>query len=104
MEDGSWRELASRFTIEFRAFAARPATKIKREFTVPVASPEARLRIVVCGAGQVVVSQVALSNGVEARKTQYFHQRKKIGRRVRKRGLPRLEVNLKTSVAVLRIG
>jgi len=34
--DGVWEELYGRFMIEFRAFAARPRTRIKREFSVPV--------------------------------------------------------------------
>jgi len=34
--DGVWEELYGRYTIEFRAFAARPRTRIKREFSVPV--------------------------------------------------------------------
>ena len=34
--DGTWEELYGRYTIEFRAFAARPRTRIKREFSVPV--------------------------------------------------------------------
>jgi hypothetical protein len=34
--DGTWAELYGRYLIEFRAFAARPRTRIKREFSVPV--------------------------------------------------------------------
>jgi hypothetical protein len=64
--DGLWQKLASQFTIEFRAFAARPHTKIKREFTVPVDSPTSRLRIAVRGVGQVAISHIALANGVES--------------------------------------
>jgi hypothetical protein len=34
--DGAWEEIYGRYTIEFRAFAARPRTRIKREFSIPV--------------------------------------------------------------------
>jgi hypothetical protein len=38
--DGSWRTLHGLPLIEFRAFAARPRTRIKHEFSVPVAAPQ----------------------------------------------------------------
>jgi hypothetical protein len=37
--DGSWTLLHESHLIEFRAFAARPRTRIRREFSVPVAEP-----------------------------------------------------------------
>jgi hypothetical protein len=86
--DGTWRELAGRFTMEFRAQAARPRTKSKREFTVPVDSPEAKLRIAIRGVGQVAISHVALTNGVETRRSRIFHLRKMLGRRAPRRDLP----------------
>ena len=88
--DGAWRELVSRFTIEFRAFAARPATKIKREFTVPVVSPDDKLRIAVHGVGQVAISHVLLTNGVENRRVAHFRNQKIFGRRAPNQGLPNL--------------
>ena len=62
--DGSWIELVSRHTIEFRAYAARPRTKIKREFTVPIDSPKTPLRLRVGGVGQVAISHVTATNGI----------------------------------------
>jgi hypothetical protein len=90
-DDGSWPELASRFTIEFRAYAARPHTQIKREFTVPVESFASTLRIAVRGVGQVGISHVALTNGVEIHQMAGFREKKILGRRAPKRGLPCLE-------------
>jgi hypothetical protein len=107
--DGGWRELASRYTIEFRAEAARPRTKLRREFTVPVpaeswsagdlardkmrgevaAPPVFRpLRIAVRGVGQVVVSHVALTNGVETKRAAGFRTRHELGVPAPTRGLP----------------
>ncbi len=60
---GRWHPLAARFTIEFRAHAARPRTRIRRTFSIPVDSPERPLRVAVRGLGQVALSQVTLSNG-----------------------------------------
>jgi len=92
--DGVWREIASRYTIEFRAQAARPATKLKRELTAPVASPTQKLRLRVAGIGQVALSHVALTNGVEL---LYPRGRASIpginiplGSRAPKRGMPNL--------------
>jgi hypothetical protein len=63
--DGSWHELVGRYTIEFRSQAARPTTRLKRELTVPVGSPVTKLRLRVAGVGQVTLSHVTLTNGVE---------------------------------------
>ena len=89
--DGTWRELAWRYTIEFRAKAARPTTKLRREFTVPVDLPDAPLRIAGRGVGQVAISHVTLTDGVAVRKTIDWSQRKIIGEPVSTRGLPRLD-------------
>ena len=90
-DDGAWRELAARFTIEFRAAAARPRTKIKREFTVPVDSRDAKLRIAVRGIGQVAISHVALTNGTETRRTIDFQLKKTLGRPAAVRGFPAID-------------
>jgi len=89
--DGTWRDLAGRFTIEFRAQAARPRTKLKREFTVPVDSPCAKLRIAVRGIGQVAISHAALTNGVEVRRTRTFSLKRILGQRAPSRGLPTID-------------
>ncbi len=89
-EHGLWHELASRYTIEFRAQAARPLSQLKREFTIPVASSDASLRISVHGVGQVAISHAILSNGVVVLRATNFRQKKVLGRRVLKRGFPDL--------------
>ncbi|EIP99112.1 N-acetyl-beta-hexosaminidase [Opitutaceae bacterium TAV1] len=68
--DGSWQELHSRFTIEFRAAAARPRTRIAREFgaPVPAASASAPLRIALRGLGQVRIGNIVLTDGVATRR------------------------------------
>jgi hypothetical protein len=65
--DGAWAELHNVFTIEFKAAAAQPRSKIVREISVPVAASDARLRIAVRGLGQVAVSGITLTDGVTAR-------------------------------------
>jgi hypothetical protein len=87
-EDGVWRELCSRFTIEFRAWAARPKARIKREFSVSIDSPGNRLRIAVKGVGQVAISHVTMTDGVETRRRPWFRRRKMIGRPAPRSGLP----------------
>jgi hypothetical protein len=64
---GLWKELHSVFTIEFKAAAARPRTRIVREISVPVDAADARLRIVVRGVGQVAIGGVTFTDGVTAR-------------------------------------
>jgi len=86
--DGTWHELAVRFTIEFRAHSARPRTKLKREFTVPVDTAAARLRIAVRGVGQVAISHVLLTNGVESRRSPEYSRKRILGRRAPTGGFP----------------
>jgi hypothetical protein len=100
--DDTWRELAARFTIEFRAAAARPHSKLKREFTVPVDSPDAKLRIAVRGVGQVAVTHAVLTNGVESRRSRTYAQRKIIGRRAPGRGFPQFAWAENTGAVALR--
>ena len=90
-DDGAWRELASRYTIEFRAQAARPASKAKREFTVPVDSPNAQLRIAVRGVGQVAISHATLTDGVTVRQTRDYRRKKILGRRASRGGFPAID-------------
>ncbi|MDD3179342.1 MAG: family 20 glycosylhydrolase [Opitutaceae bacterium] len=105
--DGTWQELAGRFTIEFRARAACPRWKGKHEFTVPIrmgsgrsrpskesgaaaAPPAARLRIAVRGVGQVAISHVTLTDGVALRRPGDWRptQRKILGDPAPCAGLP----------------
>ncbi len=99
--DGTWHEITSRYTIEFRAFAARPRTKLKRAFTVPVDSSAAKLRLAIHGVGQVMISHVALTDGVTTRQMRNFRARKTLGRRAPTRGLPSLHGE-SGSIIVLR--
>jgi hypothetical protein len=61
---GTWEILHELFTIEFAAMAARPRTRIVHEFSAPVDSPGALLRLALRGLGQVKVSDAVLTNGV----------------------------------------
>lgn len=89
--DGVWRELASRYTIEFRALAARPRSKLKREFTVPVDSPDAPLRISVHGVGQVALSHATLTDGLTTKRSVNYHQKIISGRPAPSEGFPDLK-------------
>lgn len=86
--DGNWCELAGRFTIEFRASAARPRATLRREFTVPVDGPAARLRIAVRGIGRVAVSHIVLTDGVVTRRMTDQSRQRPLGRTAPKRGFP----------------
>lgn len=100
--DGSWREIASRYTIEFRTFAARPQTRIVREFSVPVTGPAAPLRVRVGGVGQVKISQVGLTNGLVTHTALRPKQAKRLGVRAPSRGLPDLTARDTRAVWPLR--
>jgi hypothetical protein len=86
--DGSWRDLHSRHTIEFRADAAKPRVNVRRPFSVPVDSWDAVLRISVHGLGQVGIEQVELSNGVETLPAQLRRKRTMLGSAAPKHGFP----------------
>jgi hypothetical protein len=89
--DGTWRELASRRLIEFRAEAARPRARIRREFTVPVTSPGAVLRLAVRGIGQLAISDVALTDGRESLRRKDWRSRIVLGARAPAKGLTELD-------------
>ena len=89
--DGVWSELAGRYTIEFRSWAARPTTRIKREFTVPVNIPNRPLRVVLRGVGEVMISQLALTNGVDTHALQPPRQKTRLGTRAPRRGFPLID-------------
>jgi hypothetical protein len=88
--DGSWLELVSRHTIEFRAQAARPIAKLKRELTVPVTTPKQLLRVRVGGTGQVALSHIALANGIDLLRPRKRSTTSKtiLGTPAPKRGIP----------------
>jgi hypothetical protein len=87
-DDGTWRELVSRCTIEFRAAMARPRSKLRRELTVPIDSPGRPLRVAVRGTGQVAISHAAVTDGVETRRSRGYHLKRVLGRRAPSRGFP----------------
>jgi hypothetical protein len=109
--DGTWVTLHGLPLVEFRAFAARPQTRIRREFSVPVAAPRCRagspnpaaisdgggrapsfppLRLAVRGVGQIAVSRVELTDGVvRCHPSGWPPARKKLlGRPAPRRGFP----------------
>ncbi|MES1194418.1 MAG: hypothetical protein ABUL65_00900, partial [Opitutus sp.] len=79
---------AGRHTIEFRAAAARPATRIKREFTVPAASRHTTLRVLIQGVGQVGISHVALTDGRTRLVDPRFRGIVMLGEKAPRQGLP----------------
>jgi len=146
--DGTWETIHSLHTIEFRAFAARPRIKIRREFSVPLPvaagncrsllahstgsfcwpaerdcrgagdrsseiaceqapttyrplavtprrppGPETfsgRIRLAIRGVGQVAISHVEITNGVDrcSPKGWPAEQERRLGRPAPKRGFP----------------
>ncbi|HWA10987.1 MAG TPA: family 20 glycosylhydrolase [Opitutaceae bacterium] len=92
--DGSWRTLRRRFTIEFRAAAARPRARIRREFVVPVSSSMVKLRIAVRGVGEVRIGRIELTDGVTRLSPRGWTGtgEKKLGKPAPRRGLPALDL------------
>lgn len=93
--NGNWRELVSLYTIEFRAHAARPVTRLKRDLTAPVTSPTQPLRVRLSGIGQAALSHVCLTNAIETLhpKPKGLDRKKIIlGLPAPKHGLPRLVI------------
>lgn len=90
--NGDWRDLHARFTVEFRARAAQPRTKLRREFSTPIEDPSLPLRIAVRGLGQVVISHVALTNGVRTVIPQSGTPGKTLGKPAPRKGFPRFSL------------
>jgi hypothetical protein len=86
--DGEWRMLGGRFTIEFRATAARPRARVRQPFSVPVDDPDAPLRVAVRGLGQVAVGNFTLTDGVEVRRPKPGRRQIILGRRAPAQGWP----------------
>ena len=102
--DGSWRMLHGLFLIEFRAFAARPATTIRHEISVPVVNPDDPLRIALRGVGQVAVSRVELTDGVVTFPATGGppSRRRILGRPAPRRGLPPVDFGRNTDAFTAR--
>ncbi len=99
--DGTWRELHGRYTIEFRAQAARAHSRVKREFALPISpekalSQEAVLRLAVRGLGQVAFSHVELGNGVVAQHPLGWSMRKRriLGATAPQGGFPVIDMSV----------
>ena len=88
LSDGSWRELQSCHTIEFRAEAAHPRANFRRPFSMPVGASDAVLRISVHGLGQVGIEAIFLTNGVETFMPSSRRKRTLLGQPAPKRGFP----------------
>jgi hypothetical protein len=86
--DDSWRELRSRYTIEFRAEAANPRADLRHPFSVPVSGPDGVFRISLHGLGQVGIEQLTLTNGVRTLTSQSKRKRAILGRSAPKHGFP----------------
>jgi hypothetical protein len=101
--NGSWAELGSRFTIEFRADAARPRSRLAREFSVAVTDADTPLRLAVRGVGQVRIVRASLTNGVAklAPRQALPASGRLLGRPAPLRGLPSLDWD--KNLAVLRL-
>ena len=101
--DGSWRPIHSRLTIEFRAEAARPRSGLRREFSVPVAGRDARLRIAARGLGRVAVANVELTDGVEVLRPRGWPaaRRRQVGPPAPRTGFPDLDWERNTGIVAL---
>lgn len=103
--DGSWKTLAERFTIEFRAKAARPrASHLRREFSVSVDSPARPLRIALRGVGEIAVSHVVFTDGVIALHPKDWpaRERRALGEPAPTSGLPELHLGANRDAVALR--
>ena len=94
--DGTWRELHTRFTIEFSAKAAMPRSNFEREFSVPVTlypKTTPKFRVGLRGLGRVRIHSVELSDGVTLLPLlrKQGPRGKLLGKRVRQKGFPALD-------------
>ncbi|AOS43800.1 Glycosyl hydrolase family 20, catalytic domain [Lacunisphaera limnophila] len=90
VNDEAWQEIASRYTIEFRAEAARSHSRIVRELTVPIPHPDCPLRLRVGGVGEVMVSRVTLTDGIQVYQALPPKRRKRLGLKAPQAGFPDL--------------
>jgi len=100
--DGAWRTLGARFTIEFRAAAARPHARLRQPFSVPVDDPAAPLRLAVRGLGRVAVENITLADGVELRRPKPGRRRLILGRPAPTHGWPEFSLEQNASEHPLR--
>ncbi|MBX7120656.1 MAG: family 20 glycosylhydrolase [Opitutaceae bacterium] len=101
---GDWQPTGARFTIEFRAEAARPHTRVRREMAAPVTRPDATFRIGVRGLGQVIISGVELTNGVATLTpvTESRQTRTTLGKPAPHQGFPDIDWSTNTDAWVFQ--
>jgi hypothetical protein len=87
--------------MEFRAQTARPRSKCKREFTVPLTTSRLSLRIALRGIGAVAISHITATDGVVIQRRRDFSRKKILGRPITRRGFP--DFNTLINQAVLPI-
>ena len=88
---GTWLMLHGRFTIEFRAAAARSHARFQQPFSTPIDDPAAPLRIAVRGLGQVAIGNIVLTDGVTSRRQKHPRRKIILGRQAPRRGWPELD-------------
>jgi hypothetical protein len=100
---GAWETLRQRTTIEFRARAARPRAKIRREFSVPVDGPALRYRVAARGLGTVTIANVELTDGLRSLRPLGWNaaRRAKLGVPAPARGFPEIDWERNTGAVVL---
>jgi len=92
--EGTWTPLAARFTVEFRAQAARPRANLRREFSVSVDDPSRPLRIALRGVGEVAIGNVVLTDGITSLNPTHWpaRERRPLGARAPQNGFPDLHL------------
>ncbi|GAB5559461.1 MAG: hypothetical protein SynsKO_11080 [Synoicihabitans sp.] len=100
---GEWRDLRQRHTIEFRSAVARRRSIFKRGWSVPISNPDLPLRLALRGVGEVTISQVSLTNGLETRRNRTWSQasRQRLGTSAPESGWPHLDWAINQDVVAL---
>lgn len=75
-EDGNWRDLHQRYLIEFRTKAAKPQATVRHWLSFPVDAPTDNIRLVSRGLGELALSDIHLSNGIQELRPQIKPNRK----------------------------
>ncbi len=101
-EDGTWREIGSRYTIEFRGYAARSDARISRIYSVPVDDPATGLRIRVAGVGLVRLSLITLTDGVSVRHALPPKTTRMLGLKPKLSGFPSMDKRAAKQILALR--
>ena len=102
----AWRVIRARTTVEFRALAARPSARIRREFCVPAPGPGSQYRVAVRGVGRVVVARPHLTDGVRILRPSGWpaSASRTVGRAAPAAGLPDLDWDRDSGAVTLAFG